>query len=82
MGNAEYRQTNKRKVKRKLMDMKNEEKAKKGFFGMMMESFNKTGGCCGGPGDTCCGPGEESDKAQSRESEKSKEDSKAGQKQG
>ena len=33
--------------------MKNEQKKKKGFFGMLRESFGKTGGCCGGSG--CCG---------------------------
>ncbi len=65
-----------------MMDMKNEQKAKKGFFGMLMESFNKTGGCCGGPGDTCCGPSEESEKAQTKETAKGKEGSKAGQKSG
>ena len=30
--------------------MKNERKPKKGFFGMLRESFSKTGGCCCGPG--------------------------------
>jgi len=61
-------------------DMKNERKAKKGFFGMLRESFGKTGGCCGGPGETCCGPSEESDKAQTKETAKSKEATKAAQK--
>lgn len=28
---------------------------KKGFFGMLLESFKKTGGCCCGPGETCGG---------------------------
>ena len=58
--------------------MKNERKKKKGFFGMLRESFGKTGGCCGGSG--CCGPSEEGDKAQPKETAKSKEASKAAQK--
>jgi len=62
--------------------MKSEKEAKKGFFGMLRESFSKTGGCCCGPGESCGGPGEESDKARTKETEKSKEASKAGQKQG
>lgn len=37
--------------------MKNEQKAKKGFFGMLKESFSKTGGCCCGPGESCDGSG-------------------------
>jgi len=60
--------------------MKNEQKKKKGFFGMLRESFGKTGGCCGGPGETCCDPSDESDKAQTKETAKSKEASKAAQK--
>ena len=36
------------------------EKKKKGFFTMIKESLNKTGGCCGGDG--CCGPTKEDDK--------------------
>jgi hypothetical protein len=59
--------------------MKNEKKTKKGFFEMLRESFGKTGGCCGGPGETCCGPSEESDKAQTKETAKSKEANKAAQ---
>lgn len=47
---------------------------------MLRESFGKTGGCCGGPGETCCGPSEESDKAQTKETAKSKEATKAAQK--
>jgi len=61
-------------------DMKDEQKTKKGFFAMLRESFGKTGGCCGGPGETCCGSSEESDKAQTKETAKSKEASKASQK--
>jgi hypothetical protein len=61
-------------------DMKNEQKTKKGFFGMLRESFSKTGGCCCGPGETCGDPSEESDKAQTKETAKSKEASKAAQK--
>jgi hypothetical protein len=60
--------------------MKNEQKTKKGFFGMLRESFSKTGGCCCGPGETCGGPTEGSDKAQAKETERSKEASKAAQK--
>jgi hypothetical protein len=62
-------------------DMKNEQKTKKGFFGMLRESFSKTGGCCCGPGETCGGPNEESDKAQTKEAAKSKPASQASQKQ-
>ena len=51
--------------------MKNEQKTKKGFFGMLRESFSKTGGCCCGPGETCGGPNDESDKAQTKEAAKS-----------
>jgi hypothetical protein len=64
----------------KGIDMKNEQKTKKGFFGMLRESFSKTGGCCGGPGETCCGPSEEGDKAQTKEAAKSKEASQAARK--
>jgi len=60
--------------------MKNEQKKKKGFFGMLRESFGKTGGCCGGSGETCGGPSEESDKAQTKETAKSKEASQVAQK--
>ncbi len=52
--------------------MKNEQKTKKGFFGMLRESFSKTGGCCCGPGESCGGPSEESDKSQTKETAKSK----------
>ena len=62
--------------------MKSEKEAKKGFFGMLRESFSKTGGCSCGPGESCGGPGEESDKARTKETEKSKEASKVAQKQG
>ena len=61
-------------------DMKNEQKTKKGFFGMLRESFGKTGGCCCGPGETCGGPSEESEEAQTKETAKSKEASQAAQK--
>jgi len=47
---------------------------------MLRESFGKTGGCCGGPGETCCDPSDESDKAQTKETAKSKEATKAAQK--
>lgn len=45
--------------------MKDEQKTKKGFFGMLKESFSKTGGCCCGPGETCDGSGKKVEKAQS-----------------
>ena len=57
--------------------MKNEQKTKKGFFGMLRESFRKTGGCCCGPGESCGGPSEEGNKSQPKETQKSKEASKA-----
>ena len=50
--------------------MKNEQKTKKGFFGMLRESFSKTGGCCCGPGETCGGPTEEGNQVQTKESQK------------
>ena len=53
--------------------MKNEQKSKKGFFGMLREAFSKSGGCCCGPGETCGGPSEKEDKAQTKETEKTKE---------
>jgi hypothetical protein len=59
-------------------DMKNEQKPKKGFFGMLRESFGKSGGCCGGSG--CCGPSEEGENAQTKAAAKNKEASKAAQK--
>jgi len=42
--------------------MGDEKKKKKGLFSMIRESLTKTGGCCG-PGETCCGPAKDSDKA-------------------
>jgi len=60
--------------------MKNEQKTKKGFFGMLRESFSKTGGCCCGPGETCGGLSEEGNKAQTKETEKTKQASKPAQK--
>jgi hypothetical protein len=62
-------------------DMKNEQKTKKGFFGILRESFSKTSGCCCGPGESCDGPSEESDQPRSKETPKSKAASKAAQKQ-
>jgi hypothetical protein len=53
-------------------DMKNEQKTRKGFFGMLRESFSKTGGCCCGPGETCGGPSAESEKAEGREAQEAK----------
>ena len=60
--------------------MKNEQKTKRGFFGMLWESFGKTGGCCCGPGGMCGGASEESEKGQTKETAKSKEASEAAQK--
>ncbi len=58
--------------------MKNEQKTnKKGIFELLRESFNKTGGCNCGPGETCGGTTEESEKAQAREAPKSKADIKS-----
>ena len=54
-------------------DMKNEQKKKKGFFGMLRESFNRSGGCCGGAGDSCCGPSEGGEKVEIKQSQKTKE---------
>ena len=59
-------------------DMKNEEKKKKGFFGMLRESFGKTGGCCGGSG--CCEPSEGGEKVETKQTQKAKETSQAAQK--
>jgi len=60
--------------------MKNEQKTKKGFFGILRESFSKTGGCCCGPGETCGGPTMESDKAQTKGAQETKEARKPAQK--
>lgn len=61
-------------------EMKNEQKTKKGFFGMLRDSFSKTGGCCCGPGETCGGPTKESDKPQTKEATENKDTSKPAQK--
>jgi len=58
--------------------MKNEQKKKKGFFGMLRESFGKSGGCCGGSG--CCGPSEGGEKVEIKQGQKTKEASQAGRK--
>ena len=60
--------------------MKNEQKKKKGFFGMLRESFGKSGGCCGGPGDKCCGPSEGGEKVDIKQTQKAKETSQAARK--
>ncbi len=57
--------------------MKNEEKKKKGFFGMLRESFSKSGGCCGGTG--CCGPAEQSENERTSKAGKDKATSKPAQ---
>jgi len=59
--------------------MKTEQKAKKGFLGMLREAFTKTGGCCGA-GETCGSPAKESDKVQTKETQIPKETSKPAQK--
>ena len=58
--------------------MKNEQKKKKGFLAMLRESFGKSGGCCAGTG--CCGPSEEGEKVQIKQTQKAKETSQAAQK--
>ncbi len=58
--------------------MKNEQKKKKGFMAMLRESFGKSGGCCGGTG--CCGPSDEGEKVEMKQSQKTKEASQAAQK--
>ncbi len=58
--------------------MKNEKKTRKGFFGMLRESFTKTSGCCGGTG--CCGPSDEGEKVEVKQSQKTKEASQAARK--
>ena len=60
--------------------MKNEQKKKKGFFGILRESFGKSGGCCGGTG--CCEPSEGGEKVEIKQTEKAKETSQAARKQG
>jgi len=45
---------------------------------MLRESFGKTGGCCGGSG--CCGPSEEGEKVEIKQTEKTKEASQAARK--
>jgi hypothetical protein len=47
--------------------MKNEQKTRKGFFGILRESFSKTSGCCCGPGETCGGPTKKAEKPQPKE---------------
>jgi hypothetical protein len=59
-------------------DMKNEQKKKKGFLAMLRESFGKSGGCCGGSG--CCGPSEEGEKVEIKQTQKTKEASQAARK--
>ncbi len=58
--------------------MKKAQEKKKGFFGMLRESFGKSGGCCGGTG--CCGPSDEGDKVEIKQTQKTKEASQTGQK--
>ena len=60
--------------------MKNEQKTKKGFFGILRESFSKTGGCCCGPGETCDGSGKNIEKEKTKEIIETKDISKPAQK--
>ena len=53
-------------------DMKNEQKGKKGFMGMLREAFTKTGGCCCGPGESCDGSGKKIEQKPKEEPAKSK----------
>lgn len=53
-------------------EMKKEQKTKKGFFGMLRESFSKTGGCCCGPGESCDGSGKKIEQKPKDEPAKSK----------
>jgi len=48
--------------------MKDERKPKKGFFGILRESFTKTSGCCCGPGETCDGSTKDGTKTSKQES--------------
>jgi len=59
--------------------MKNEQKTKKGLFGMLRESFTKTSGCCCGPAETCGGATEEGKRAQTKETARTKATTKPGQ---
>lgn len=47
---------------------------------MLKESFSKTGGCCCGPGETCGGSNEDSEKTQHKEARDSKKANQAPQK--
>lgn len=60
--------------------MKDERKTKKGFFGMLRESFSKTGGCCCGPGESCDGSGKKIETGQTKEAPASKKGSQPAQK--
>ncbi len=53
--------------RQKKMTNKQETKTRKGFFGILRESFSKTGGCCCGPGETCGAPPEEASKQNPKE---------------
>ncbi len=62
--------------------MKDETKTKKGFFGMLRESFSKTGGCCCGPGETCDGSGNKTEKTETKQATENKNTGKPAEKQG
>ena len=49
--------------------MKDEKKAKTGFFALIRESLTKTGGCCGA-GETCGTPPKKDDKGTAKEPQK------------
>lgn len=52
--------------------MENEQKTKKGLFGMLREAFTKTGGCCCRPGESCDGSGKKIEQKPKEEPAKSK----------
>jgi hypothetical protein len=54
-----------------MTEEKNDKKKKKGALAAILESMNKTGGCCGA-GETCGCSGKDSDKENKEENKKSK----------
>ncbi len=69
-----------RSLRSESLIMKNETETKKGFFGMLRESFSKTGGCCCGPGKMCGGPTKESEKPETKEASENKDTGKPAEK--
>ncbi len=49
-----------------------EEKKKKGFFSAIMESMNKTGGCCGGRKTCDCAPPDKAEKEKNKKTDSEK----------